>query len=394
MEKASMQTRKEIIARQRKRYEKASKKEKGEILDSVCEALGLSRDRAARLLRQGAQQPGRKLSRRGRKAQYCEEAVVKLLERLWKQMDFVCGKRLCAGLPRMVEALKRHGELSAPDWAIKAVLEMSPATADRLLKDARRISELRGRSTTKPGSLRKNDIPIRLGTQWEEDKPGYMEMDLVAHCGETTAGDYVNTLDMTDICSGWTETAAVINRAQVHVFAAIKAIRGRLPFNLLGVDSDNGAEFINGQLYKYCQNENLVFTRSRPYRKNDNCHVEQKNYSVVRKQIGYARLEGADAVKTLNAYYGLLRLYSNFFLPSVKLLGKERHGARIYKRYDTPTTPCERLLLCPDVTDEQKAALEAQFITLNPAALKRGMMALREQIQSMALPHARPMAAP
>ena len=177
MKKASMQTRKEIITRQRKRYAKASKKEKGMILDSVCQAVGLSRDRAARLLRQGPQLSGRKPSHRGRKPKYQEEAVVRLLERLWAQMGFICGKRLCAGLPRLVEALKRHGELSAPDWAVEQVLEMSPSTADRLLKEARRISELRGRSTTKPGSLRKNDIPIRLGTEWEENRPGYMEMD-------------------------------------------------------------------------------------------------------------------------------------------------------------------------------------------------------------------------
>jgi len=290
----------------------------------------------------------------------------------------------------MVEALKRYGELNAPEWAINAVLEMSAATADRLLKDARRKSELRGRSTTKPGTLRKNDIPIRLGTEWEDNKPGYMEMDLVAHCGETTAGDYVNTLDMTDIYSGWTETVAVINKAQMHVFAGIKAIRGRLPFTLLGVDSDNGSEFINSHLYRYCKNEELVFTRSRPYRKNDNCHVEQKNYSVVRKQIGYTRLEGWEAVKMLNTYYELLRLYSNYFLPSAKLLSKERRGSRVHKKYDIPITPCERLLISPDVTDAQKAGLEAQFMTLNPAALKCDMIALQEQIEALALSHARP----
>ena len=385
-----METRKEIVGRQRKRYAKASKQEKGRILDSVCQTVGLSRDRAARLLRRETEGAERKGKRPGRKRKYHEEAVIKLLEKLWAQMDFICGKRLCAGLPRMVEALKRHGELNAPEWAINAVLEMSAATADRLLKDARRKSELRGRSTTKPGTLRKNDIPIRLGTEWEDNKPGYMEMDLVAHCGETTAGDYVNTLDMTDIYSGWTETVAVVNKAQMHVFAGIKAIRGRLPFTLLGVDSDNGSEFINSHLYRYCKNEELVFTRSRPYRKNDNCHVEQKNYSVVRKQIGYTRLEGWEAVKMLNTYYELLRLYSNYFLPSAKLLSKERRGSRVHKKYDIPITPCERLLISPDVTDAQKAGLETQFMTLNPAALKCDMIALQEQIEALALSHARP----
>jgi len=385
-----METRKEIIGRQRKRYGKANKKEKGEILDNVCQAVGLSRDRAARLLRQGTESAGGKTKHRGRKPKYHEEAVIKLLERLCIQMDYICGKRLHAGLPRMLEALKRHGELNAPEWVVERVLTMSPATMDRILKDARRKSELRGRSTTKPGTLRKNDIPIRLGSEWEENKPGYMEMDLVAHCGETTAGDYVNTLDMTDIYSGWTETVAVVNKAQIHVFAGIKAIRGRLPFTLLGVDSDNGSEFINSQLLRYCRKEKLVFTRSRPYRKNDNCHVEQKNYSVVRKQIGYTRLEGGAAVKALNAFYELLRLFSNYFLPSVQLQEKERRGSRVYKRYDTPKTPYERLMSSPDVTDEQKEALKAQAMTLNPLTLKCGMISLQEQIETMAMPHARP----
>jgi hypothetical protein len=275
---------------------------------------------------------------------------------------------------------------------IKKVLAMSPATADRLLAGARKSMRLYGRSTTKPGSIRKKDIPIRLGAQWDEDRPGYMEMDLVAHCGETTAGDYLNTLDMTDIYSGWTETVAVFNKAQRHVFAAVKAVRQRLPFALLGLDSDNGSEFINAHMYRYCQSENLVFTRSRPYHKNDNCHVEQKNYSVVRKQIGYGRFEGHEAVKALNTFYEHLRLYGNFFLPSTKLVAKERCGAAVYKQYDTPATPYQRLLQSPDVSDGQKALLRAQFMNLNPARLKRAMMESQELISGMAMPGGRPQA--
>jgi len=394
MKRVSMETRKEVIKRQKKVYEKAGKKEKGRILDGICDATGLSRDRVGRVLRAKESVERKGERRRGRKARYSEPAVIRLLEKLWVQMDCVCGKRLCAGLGRMVEALRRYGELDAPEWAVEKVLELSPATADRLLRKARQATELYGRSSTKPGSLRKKDIPIRLGGEWEEEKPGYMEMDLVAHCGETTAGDYVNTLDMTDIYSGWTETEAVVNKAQKHVFTAIKAIRARLPFMLLGVDSDNGSEFINEQLYRYCKEEKLVFTRSRPNRKNDNCHVEQKNYSVVRKQVGYGRYEGEQAVKVLNEYYGLLRLYGNYFLPSMKLIGKERRGARVVKRYETPVTPYERLLSSPDISQEGKAALRAQCIQLNPAALKRDMAILQERIQMLALPHARPAARP
>ena len=379
-----MKTRREVIQRQSKAYARAGKKEKGRILDGVCEATGLSRDRASRLLR--AKQSRKKAvpGKRGRKRKYQSPIMLKLLERLWVQMDCVCGKRLCAGLGGMIEALRRNGELNAPQWAIEQVLEMSPSTADRLLKGIRSRTELRGRSTTKPGSLRKRDIPIRVGNQWDENMPGYMEMDLVAHCGETTAGEYINTLDMTDVYSGWTETRAVVNKAQRHVFEAIKLIRGQLPFPLLGLDSDNGGEFINQELYRYCLREKLVFTRSRPYHKNDNCYVEQKNYTMVRKQVGYARYEGEETVKLLNHFYMLLRLYSNFFLPSVKLIAKERIGSKIVKKYDPPMTPYARLAGSPHLTQEGKAALHAQFATLNPAALKREMAQLLTQIQASA----------
>ncbi len=379
-----MKTRQEVIKRQRKAYARAAKKEKGRIIDGVCAATGLSRDRAARLLRAKQSREKAVPGKRGRKPKYKSPVMLKLLERLWAQMDCVCGKRLCAGLEGMIDALRRNGELNAPQWATEQVPEMSPSTADRLLKGIRSRTELRGRSTTKPGSLRKKDIPIRVGNQWDENMPGYMEMDLVAHCGETTAGEYINTLDMTDVYSGWTETRAVVNKAQRHVFEAIKRIRGQLPFPLLGLDSDNGGEFINQELYRYCLREKLVFTRSRPYHKNDNCYVEQKNYTMVRKQVGYARYEGEETVELLNRFYMLLRLYSNFFLPSVKLIAKERIGPKIVKKYDAPMTPYARLAGSPHLTQEGKAALHAQFATLNPAALKREMAQLLTQIQSSA----------
>ena len=245
----------------------------------------------------------------------------------------------------------------------------------------------RGISTTKPGTLLKKDIPIRLGTQWDDDAPGFLECDLVAHCGPTTAGEYINTLDMTDIATGWTETRAVINKAQRHVFAAILHVRENLPFPLLGIDSDNGGEFINNELYRYCKQERLAFTRSRPYQKNDGCHVEQKNWSVVRRNIGYARYESHAALDLMNAYYDRLRLYTNFFLPSVKLLSKNRDGARIKKRYDKPLSPFRRTLSSPKVLDEDKANLSKTFASLNPAALKRDMISLLDELSKLAVHH-------
>ena len=385
MERVSNMARQEIIRRQKKAYQKAAKKTKGAILDTICQATGMSRDRAGRLLRENQNVKKEPVKRRGRKPQYHHPSIHRLLEKLWFLMDCACGKRLCAGLPGMIDALVRHGEIQAPEWTIQAVLRISPATADRLLAQTRRANTLMGRSATKPGSIRKKDIPIRLGSQWDDHRPGYIEMDLVAHCGETTAGEYVNTLDMTDIYSGWTETVAVLNKAQKHVFAAIQTVRARLPFDLLGLDSDNGSEFINDQMYRYCKKENLLFTRSRPHKKNDNCHVEQKNYSVVRKHIGYARYEGEKVVKLLNKYYAHLRLHTNFFMPSVKLVEKERIGARVYKRYDSPTTPYERLMVSPDISHKEKLALKTQFHLLNPVVLKRDMMELTDQILSLAI---------
>jgi len=268
---------------------------------------------------------------------------------------------------------------------------MSAATINRVLAPERKRMEIKGKSTTKPGSLRKKDIAIRLGTQWDESKPGYMETDLVAHCGETTAGFYANTLNMTDIFSGWTEPIAIVTKAQTHTLCGIKTIRGQLPFSLLGIDADNGGEFINEMLYQYCLKENLKFTRSRPYRKNDGCHVEQKNWSVVRKHMGYARYEGQEVVDLMNQYYALLRLFNNYFLPSAKLIAKSRHESTVAKCYDNPQTPCQRLLQSDSLTPEQKALLAQTRTSLDPFAFKRDMMLLREQIEALALPNARPL---
>jgi hypothetical protein len=220
-----------------------------------------------------------------------------------------------------------------------------------------------------------------LGSEWDDAVPGYVEIDLVAHCGSTAAGDYVNTLDVTDICTGWTETAAVLNKAQRHVFNALLDIENRLPFPLRGIDSDNGSEFINGHLYRYCRQKGIVFTRSRPYKKNDGCHVEQKNWNVVRRNIGYGRYEGKAAVGIMNDYYALLRQYSNFFLPQTKLIGKTRDGARVRKLYDIPKTPYRRLLESDCISECVRASLTEMYVSINPARLKRDMMLLTKLLE-------------
>jgi hypothetical protein len=262
---------------------------------------------------------------------------------------------------------------------------VSAATADRLLAKAKKGLTLKGKSTTKPGTLLKKDIPIRMGNEWDDAVPGFVEIDLVAHCGESTAGDYVNTLDVTDICTGWTETAAVLNKAQIHVFNALKAIETAQPFEFKGIDSDNGSEFINHQLHRWCKERGIVFTRSRPYKKNDNCHVEQKNWHVVRRNIGYARYEGQSAADAMNEYYALLRLYSNFFLPQTKLIGKIRVGGKVRKQYDKPKTPFRRLVESDKISIETKAELQEIFAALNPAELQREMAAALERLLALGL---------
>jgi len=384
MAKVSMKARKEILGKYTATYRKATKKDKGAILDVVCESTGLSRDRAARLLSSHGKAMPRKTSagKRGRKRMYGDETV-KALKELWIYMDLACGKRLHEGIGDMLDALIRFGEVRYDDELVSQLKTMSAATMDRLLKKDKEALRLKGISTTKPGTLLRRDIPIRLGQEWDDAVPGFVEVDLVAHCGWTTAGEYINTLNVTDICTGWTEQAAVINKAQRHVFAGLMDIERRQPFNYLGIDSDNGSEFINHGLHRYCKEKNIVFTRSRAYRKNDNCHVEQKNWLLVRRHIGYGRFEGENALKLLNEYYELLRLHVNFFLPSTKLLDKRRDGARIYKRYEKPLTPYKRIIAEDCISHKTKKALEKTFMAVNPAQLMRDMIRIKSELEKL-----------
>jgi hypothetical protein len=389
MTKVSMKTRQEIIEKQRAKYQKSKKRGKTEILNAVCASTGLSRDRAARILSsksppRNKQHPG--VETRGRKAIYRED-VLKPLKKIWAIMDFPCGKRIAAGMDSMLDALLRFGEIDCDEKIIAKLKQISPATIDRLLKREREKYALKGRSTTKPGTLLKKDIPIRLGTEWDDAKPGFVEIDLVAHCGDTTAGEYVNTLDVTDIATGWTETRSCVNKAQKHIFAALMAIKANQPFDLLGIDSDNGSEFINSELYRYCKEENICFTRSRPYQKNDGCYVEQKNWSIVRKQIGYDRYEGIEAVNLMNEYYDQLRLLTNFFMPTLKLKSRVRDGAKVHKSYEYPKTPYERVMESDDIPQEIKSELKALYLTINPAKVKRDMMKISDKLHAIRIPY-------
>jgi hypothetical protein len=372
------------------RYRGSSKKEKGRILDEFVEMTGYNRTYAAWLLNQQGRKVwvNRKLvvvgevgmGRRRRRHKVYGEEVKGVLIRLWKLLDYLCGKRLVGALPETIEALERHGELKLTKELRGKLMSISAATIDRLLAAEKKKLQLKGRSLTKPGTLLRQQIPIRTFADWDEARPGFVEVDLVSHEGGDASGDFAYTLDLTDVATTWTELAAVKNRAQVWVFEALQEVRRRLPFQLLGLDSDNGGEFINHHLKRYCEAEQITLTRSRPYRKNDNCFVEQKNYSVVRRHVGYQRYDTEEEVERLNQLYGQLRLYVNFFLPSQKLVEKIRQGSRVTKRYDKARTPYRRVLESNQVPETCKKKLRDQYQKLNPAELHRHILRLQEAL--------------
>jgi hypothetical protein len=390
----TMKQRQAVTAVTVQRYRQGSKKVKRQILDEFCETTGYSRGYARFVLRNH----GRQVVLRGQKVvvgdarqrqqrlkpKYYDEPVVEALSKLWQLLNYVCGKRLVAIMPELIAKLEQFGELRLTPLTKEKLLRISAASIDRLLQPERRKHQLRQRSHTKPGTLLKHQIPIRTFAEWDEAQPGFAEIDLVAHDGGLALGDYCQTLDLTDICTGWTETEAVPNKAQVWVFEAIQTIRARLPFPLLGLDSDNGSEFVNHELLGYCQKERITFTRARPYRKNDNCYVEQKNYSVVRQTVGYQRFDTAAELMVLKQLYATLRLYTNFFQPTMKLKSKERFGSRVRKSYYAPQTPYQRVLACTEVTATDKQKLQRQYQSLNPAALKRALDKYRKELFRLA----------
>jgi hypothetical protein len=284
----------------------------------------------------------------------------------------------------VVTALEHFGELRLDDQVRAKLCSMSSATIDRALAPERRRLRVKGRFGTKPGSMLKRQIPIRTFAEWDDARPGFCEVDLVAHDGGSGIGEFCQTLDLTCVATGWTKPGALRNKAQRWVHEAIDRIAGELPFPLLGLDSDNGSEFIIMHLDRYCTEQGITFTRSRPYRKNDNCYVEQKNWPVVRQQVGYARYDTAPELEALRQLYRVLRLYVNFFQPQMKLVSKTRQGAKLTKRFDLARTPYQRVLDSPHVTHEAKDALRTIYLTLNPAQLKRDLATCQARLLELA----------
>jgi hypothetical protein len=372
------------------RYQKAKKNQKGIILEEFAALTGYNRCYAAYLLRiQGKKRHidkntvivadvGKKRVKPHRR--FYDELVITVLVKIWLIMDCLCGKRLAPMLPELVPLLKKHKEITLDKTTENKLLSISSATIDRLLKPEKKKHQIKGRSHTKPGTLLKHQIPIRTFSEWNEQRPGFAEIDLVGHDGGDSHGEFAQTLTVTDVCTGWTDMQAVKNKAQCWVFAALKDIRERLPFDLLGIDSDNGGEFINDQLYRYCIQEKITFARARSYRKNDNCFVEQKNYSVIRRAVGYMRHDTPEELRLLNELYWHLHLYSNHFHPVMKLLEKTRVGSKVKKKYDKPQTPCQRVTASPQIPKEVIKWLSREHAKLNPAELKRNITRLQNKL--------------
>jgi len=376
----TMKEKKAVSKEIAKRYKKARKREKGKILDEFTKLTNYSRCYASYVLRNWAVELTPAITKKRKRKRIYDYRVFTALKGIWIICGRICGKRLAPYLKEIVPILERHRELIVDKETKEKILEISASTIDRLLSKEKAKMRLKGRARTKPGTLLKHQIPIRTFADWDEGRPGFVEIDLVSHDGGNARGDYAQTLDVTDVYTGWTETEAVKNKAQIWTFKALKGIRKRLPFKLLGIDSDNGSEFINAHLLRFCKQEKITFTRARPYRKNDNCFVEQKNYSVVRKAVGYYRYETKKELEMLNELYKVLRLYTNFFQPVMKLVKKTRVGSKVIKRYDEAKTPYQRVLDSAYVPEEDKERLRAEYDQLNPAELKRELTKLKNRL--------------
>lgn len=376
----SLQARRELLNNLRTRYRGADKHEKKCILDEFTKVTKYGRKHAIYLLNQDE---SRTQARRGvgRKRKY-DDGVKQALLYLWRIANEICSKRLIPFLPDLVEVLERTGQIELkPDVRAK-LLTMCPATADQLLAPERKPGH--GKSTTRSGALLKRQIPVRTFSDWNDVVPGFFEADLVAHCGSDTSGTYLNTIVLTDIATSWTECFALLRRSEEGVIQALRTAQHVLPVPLLGFDSDNGSEFINHGLIEFCREQGITFTRSRAWKKNDQAHVEERNGSVVRRTVGYDRYEGASARDALERLYGTMRLYVNFFQPTMKLVSKEREGAKVRRKYDPAQTPYRRMLNSPVTPESTKGSLRRIYAQLDPVAL----MAELEQLQDRLWQHA------
>ena len=376
-----MTTRDELVAAVSERYGRGSRAERGRILDEFAAVTGLHRKHAMRLLRGGT--PRRRSGPRPGRRVY-DLAVREALIVLWEASDRVCGKRLRPLIASLVAAMERHGHLQLAPEIRGGLLSMSAATIDRALQEIKGQAGGASRRRAAPSSAVRRSVPVRTFSDWDDPAPGFMEADLVAHSGPTADGSFVQTLTLTDIATGWTECAPLLVREQTLLTEVLSEVRKRMPFPLLGFDTDNDSVFMNETVRSYCQEAGVEFTRCRPYRKNDQAWVEQKNGAVVRRIVGYRRYVGLEAAATLGRLYMSARLFVNFFQPSFKLAEKVRDGAKVTKRYHPPLSPYQRLLADPRTSDAVRHRVSDLHATLDPVRLLSEIRLAQRQLVAIA----------
>lgn len=364
------------------RYQAASKRGKGLILDELCANTGWHRSHARKALR-AALQPKIVTPRSPGPVKYGPD-VIAALTSCWAVLGMPAGKRLAPMLGELVTVLRHFGELTIDNDTAALLVSMSAATIDRRLADERARGKIRGRVGTKPGSLLKSQIPVRTWADWDDAAPGFVEIDTVFHDGGNRGGGHAFTLTVTDIATGWTENRSLPDRTAKHILAALNHIAAAMPFPIVGVDCDNGSEFINDDLLAWCQDRRITFTRSRPGNKNDGCHVEQKNWAVVRTVAGYYRYDTASELLLLNEIWQLQSQLTNYFHPQQKLVSKVRTGAKVSRKHDKAKTPFHRAADHPNTTVERIVALKRTYSLINPAATKRQIQALTAQLFTLA----------
>jgi len=365
----------EYVQVMRERYARAvGRAAKGAVLDEIERVLGWHRKHAIRAL---ARVPLREPRvRRGRPRQYL--ACLSAIERVWETLDYCCAERLQPHLLRVAQDLVRCGELEAPTEVLEELGRISRATVARRIAELPRSKPRRPPVAPHPQRLLKTAVPTGRFA-WDETRPGALEVDLVEHNGGSSSGHYAATLSVVDVVSGWSRRRAVLGKSQAVVHEALERLLNEWPTRVWGLHSDNGAEFLNNHLVRYCRRHAIEYHRSRAYRKNDNAHVEQKNRQLVREIVGYARYDQLADVHWLNGVYELLDVYVNLVLPSQKLIGKTRDGAKFRKRYDTARTPLERLTGLDAIEPQRHAELDAHRNGLNPLAVKRDLDARLER---------------
>lgn len=376
-----MATRKELIKAVGERYRAASRQQRGAVLDEFTRITGYHRKHAIRVL---SVAPAADYGKRKARPRIYDQAVIDVLVLLWEASDRLCGKRLKALIPSLISAMENHGHLDIDIILKERLLVMSAASIDRALKPIRTKIGAFGKRRQGSGSAIRRQIPVRTFSDWNEPPPGFMEVDLVEHCGGIKQdGDFIHSLVMTDIASGWTECFSMQVRNQLLVVEGFAKVQIDLPFTIAGIDTDNGSEFMNEVVFKYCQGMGYEQTRSRPYRKNDQAWIEQKNGSVVRRLVGYNKLKGPLARQTLQRLYDASRLFVNYFQPSFKLKSKHREGAHVKKIYHAPRTPCERLLDRSDVAEQVKLSLRDQLSLLDPVRLLSQIRQAQQELANL-----------